>query len=233
MSNRRRSCELEVLAWTGVLKLQRRSHESPSNQLFTPASSSSHLHLLQSHHLAPTDPCRTFKHFIVQSDSLSLSLSHIHCKLSDMADVEALEQRFDSISVQDENLDTNAAIAAQHKQKVHYEGSSPFEILMLTSTPGFPFHRNISLQSWRRSIHQPPQTPPPKDPNQHPNQDNDPNIHNKNHPPIPSRPTTANPAQLRLKPQLRSRPHRPPPKRAQTESETMASRHVRDRQTPG
>lgn len=35
-----------------------------------------------------------------------------------MADIQSLEQRFESITVQDENLDTNAAAAAQQKQKV-------------------------------------------------------------------------------------------------------------------
>jgi hypothetical protein len=35
-----------------------------------------------------------------------------------MAEVQTLEQRFESISVQDQNLDVNTAVAAQHKQKV-------------------------------------------------------------------------------------------------------------------
>jgi hypothetical protein len=39
---------------------------------------------------------------------------------STMAEVQSLEQRFESISVQDENLDINTAIAAQSKQKVHH-----------------------------------------------------------------------------------------------------------------
>ncbi|KAK3696860.1 spindle assembly checkpoint kinase [Vermiconidia calcicola] len=34
-----------------------------------------------------------------------------------MADIQNLEQRFENISVQDENLDLNAAVAQQHKQK--------------------------------------------------------------------------------------------------------------------
>ncbi|KAK5167196.1 spindle assembly checkpoint kinase [Saxophila tyrrhenica] len=34
-----------------------------------------------------------------------------------MADIQNLEQRFEGISVQDENLDVNTAVAAQHKQK--------------------------------------------------------------------------------------------------------------------
>ena len=37
-----------------------------------------------------------------------------------MADIQNLEQRFESISVQDENLDVNTASAAQHKQKVSF-----------------------------------------------------------------------------------------------------------------
>ncbi len=41
-----------------------------------------------------------------------------------MADMQNLEQRFESISVQDENLDINAAVTAQHKQKVHIPSPS-------------------------------------------------------------------------------------------------------------
>lgn len=37
-----------------------------------------------------------------------------------MAEITNLEQRFESISVQDENLDVSTAIAAQQKQKVHH-----------------------------------------------------------------------------------------------------------------
>ena len=35
-----------------------------------------------------------------------------------MADIQTLEQRFEGISVQDENYDSNAPVA-QHKAKVH------------------------------------------------------------------------------------------------------------------
>lgn len=35
-----------------------------------------------------------------------------------MADIQTLEQRFEGISVQDENMDINAPSAPQHKPKV-------------------------------------------------------------------------------------------------------------------
>jgi hypothetical protein len=49
-----------------------------------------------------------------------------------MAEITNLEQRFESISVQDENLDINTAIAAQHKQKVTPLSTSNISKMNLT-----------------------------------------------------------------------------------------------------
>lgn len=68
-----------------------------------------------------------------------------------MAEVQALEQRFESITVQDENLDINTAIAAQQKQKVYIRRHRPsMRRAQLTSdATGFIIPRHLPHKSQR------------------------------------------------------------------------------------
>ena len=144
-----------------------------------------------------------------------------------MADIQTLEQRFEGISVQDENHDTAAPPQPKHQPKVCTSSSAGRDTVLtdcaeLTQSCYLPLEpRRINDSS--TIAHETP-SPETRTERWHKAHADSPH---QDHPSLASRATTLDRIET-IRPAIR-----PPTRSTEASTETMAPRHVRNRQATG